>query len=81
MAIVFDNRPTVIGNLMLVTGTWENNDTSVDLSGFLADIIHFDVTANSATEQANPTGFVGTTGHFTESGSDGGRFIAIGHRN
>ena len=39
------------------------------------------VPSPASTEQANPTGFVGTTGHFTESGSDGGRFIAIGHRN
>ncbi len=81
MAIVFDNRPTILGNLMLVTGTWANGDTSVDLSGYLADILHFDVTANSATEQANPTGYVGTTGHFTENASVGGRFIALGHRN
>lgn len=80
MAITFDNRPIVIGSILLLTGTWENGDTSVDCSAHLSEILHFDVTANSATEQANPTGFVGTTGHFTESGSAGGRFIVLGRR-
>jgi len=38
------------------------------------------VTANSATEQANPTGYVTTTCHFTENASVGGRFIILGRR-
>ena len=80
MAIAFDDRPITIGSILLLTGTRANGDTSVDASDFLSEILHFDVTANSATEQANPTGFVGTTGHFTESGSDGGRFIILGRR-
>ena len=80
MAIVFDNRPIVIGSILLLTGTWANGDTSVDASAYLSEILHFDVSANSATEQANPTVFVTTTGHFTESGSDGGRFIIMGRR-
>ena len=41
MAISFDNRPTVFGNLMVVTGTFANGDSSVDLSGYLADIVSF----------------------------------------
>ena len=80
MAINFDDRPITIGSILLLTGTWADGDTSVDASDFLSEVLHFDVTANSATEQANPTGFVGTTCHFTESGSDGGRFIILGRR-
>jgi hypothetical protein len=80
MAIAFDDRPITIGSILLLTGTWANGDTSVDASDYLSEVLHFDVTANSATEQANPTGFVGTTCHFTESGSDGGRFIILGRR-
>jgi len=80
MAINFDDRPITIGSILLLTGTWANGDTSVDASDFLSEVLHFDVTANSATEQANPTGFVGTTCHFTESGGDGGRFIILGRR-
>jgi hypothetical protein len=80
MAIAFDDRPTTLGNLLLLTGTWANGDSSIDASDFLSEILFFDILVNSATEQANPTGFVGTTCHFTESGSDGGRFIILGRR-
>ena len=80
MAINFDDRPITIGSILLLTGTWENGDTEVDASDFLSEILHFDVTANSATEQANPTGFVTTTGHFTEDAGVGGRFIILGRR-
>jgi hypothetical protein len=80
MAISFDDRPITIGSILLLTGTWENGDTSIDASDYLSEILFFDILVNSATEQANPTGFVDTTCHFTESGSDGGRFIILGRR-
>ena len=80
MAITFDNRPITIGSILLLTGTWENGDTEVDASDHLSEILHFDVTANSDTEQANPTGYVTTTGHFTENAAVGGRFIILGRR-
>lgn len=80
MAISFDDRPITIGSILLLTGTWENGDTSIDASDYLSEVLFFDILVNSATEQANPTGFVDTTCHFTESGSDGGRFIILGRR-
>ena len=80
MAIDFDDRPITIGSILLLTGTWANGDTSVDASDYLSEVLHFDVTANSATEQANPTGYVGTMCHFTENASVGGRFIILGRR-
>ena len=80
MAINFDDRPITIGSILLLTGTWANGDTSIDASDYLSEILHFDVTANSATEQANPTGYVTTTCHFTENASVGVRFIILGRR-
>jgi len=81
MAIGFDERPSIIGNLMIVTGTWENGDTSIDLSGFLSEVLMATVIPSSATEQANPVGIVGTTVHFTETGTDDGVWFAIGRRS
>ena len=80
MGIEFDERPTMIGNLIVVTGTWENGDTSIDLSSFMSEVLTATVIPTSATEQANPVGIVGTTVHFTESGGDNGVWFAIGRR-
>lgn len=80
MAIAFDDRPTTLGNLLLLTGTFADGDTSIDASDFLSEVLYFDVIVNSATEQANPVGFVGTTCHFTEDASVGGKFIILGRR-
>jgi hypothetical protein len=34
MAVTFDTRPTAIGDMIMVTGKYEANDTTIDLSGF-----------------------------------------------
>ena len=81
MAISFDNRPTVFGNLMVITGTFANNDTSVDLSGYLADIVSFTAMENDTSARAVVVSYNGTTAYFTEAGTGGGRFMAMGHRN
>ena len=80
MAIGYDERPTAIGNLIVVTGTWENGDTSIDLSSHMSEVLMATVIPSSATEQANPVGIVGSTVHFTESGGDDGVWFAIGRR-
>ena len=84
MAITFDPRPTIIGNLMLVTGTFADGDTSIDFSGHLASLVYGDVIVvggnDNPTEEANPVAN-GTTLHFTEGASLGGRFIGLGFRN
>ena len=81
MAISFDNRPTVFGNLMVITGTFANNDTSVDLSGYLADIVSFTAMENDTSARAVVVSYDGSTAYFTEAGTGGGRFMAMGHRN
>ena len=50
MAIGYDERPTMIGNLTVVTGTWENGDTSIDLSSFLSEILMGTVIPSGTTE-------------------------------
>ena len=78
--VTYVERPTMIGNLIVVTGTWANGDTSIDLSSFMSEVLTATVIPSSATEQANPVGIVGSTVHFTESGSDDGVWFAIGRR-
>ena len=38
MAVTIDNRPTVFGDRMIVTGTFEAGDNEIDLSDFLSEI-------------------------------------------
>ena len=38
MAVTIDSRPTYFGDRMVVTGSYEAGDTSIDLSGLLAEI-------------------------------------------
>ena len=53
MAVGFDTRVHVMGDLMLVTGTWENGDTSIDLSSHLSTVLMAMVCPSTTTEQAN----------------------------
>ena len=38
MAVTIDNRTTVFGDRMIVTGTFEAGDNEIDLSDFLSEI-------------------------------------------
>ena len=80
MTVGFDTRVHVMGDLMLVTGTWENGDESIDLSNHLSTILMAMVCPSTTGEQANAISIVGTTLHFTESGTDGGVWSALGSR-
>ena len=80
MAITIDSRTHIIGDLMLISGTWANGDTSIDVSSHLSSVLMAFVCPSTTTEQANPVSIVGTTIHFTESGSDDGVWSAIGKR-
>ena len=80
MAVTIDTRTHVIGDLMMITGTWENGDTSIDVSSHLSKVFMAFVAPSTTTEQANPVSVVGTTIHFTESGGDDGIWTAIGQR-
>ena len=53
MAVTIDPRPTYFGDRMVVTGSYEAGDTSIDLSNLLASIDFAGV--NPASAQANLT--------------------------
>jgi hypothetical protein len=51
MAVTIDTRPTYFGDRMIVTGSYEAGDTSIDLSGLLVSIDA--VIINSASIQTH----------------------------
>ena len=81
MAFVSDNRPHTLGDLIVITGTVANGDTSADLSDFMTEILS--ATVNPLAGVGGPTGahIVGTTVNFTDPAvAEGGRLFAIGKR-
>lgn len=87
-----DTRPHTLGNLLMVTGTFQNEsvgDTGgiIDLSGLLADIVVCGGNAFSST----PGNGSGTEGVFAlhngstlviqSAGRQAGTWFAMGHRN
>jgi len=83
MAFTSDNRPHTIGDLIAITGTVENGDTSIDLSAFMSEILM--ATCHPLSGVAGPTtgtcSIVGTTVNFNDPGVPaGGRLFALGKR-
>ena len=81
MAFTSDNRPHTMGDLIAITGTVANGDTSADLSAFMSEILMATMTPLAGA--AGPVGVhvVGTTVNFTDPGvSAGGRLFALGKR-
>ena len=83
MAFTSDNRPHTIGDMIVITGTVANGDTSVDLSDFMSEILM--ATAHPLSGVAGPTTgscvIDGTTVKFNDPGvAAGGRLFAIGKR-
>ena len=60
MAITIDTRPTVFGDRLVVTGSYEAGDTSIDLSSQLASIDAITVNPstpnNLSIQDADPAG-------------------------
>ena len=86
-----DTRPTVIGNLIMVTGTWDASGVvtgSIDLTSLLADIVASGVmqTAGSGASGSGVDGaFAQNTGAAALSvtcvSGQSGLWWAMGHRN
>jgi len=74
-----DNRPTVFGNMIVVTGTTANGDTTADLSDYMSEILMAQVQSTTSTGTALTASIVGTTVKFTDLGT-AGRLTAIGKR-
>ena len=81
MAFTSDNRPHTIGDLIAITGTVANGDTSIDLSDFLSEILMAQVQPLNASGTASVAKVAGTTVSFSDiSHADGGRLFALGKR-
>lgn len=84
MAIAIDTRTHVIGDLMMVTGTFgaENDNVEIDLSSHLSKIFHFSALETNTTAQALKSSIAanGTSVHLTEATNAGGVWMAIGQR-
>tara|TARA_B100000575_G_C23001104_1_gene576863 strand:+ start:504 stop:749 length:246 start_codon:yes stop_codon:yes gene_type:complete len=81
MAVTIDERPHVIGDLLMVTGTCASGDTTVDLSSFFSQIVMAQVQATEGTATAVTVAIDadGTGLTWTNLARDG-RFTAIGLR-
>ena len=83
MAFTADNRPHSMGDLVVITGTVANGDTSANLSDFLSVILFGQVCAIGALGAApsNNVGINGTTLNFNDPGvAAGGKLLVIGKR-
>ena len=81
MAITVDSRKHVMGDLVVVTGTFANGDTiAVDLTDHLSKIMLFVCNETDATARAMATSISGTTGYAAEVGAGGGTWFALGQR-
>jgi len=74
-----DDRPSVFGNMIVVTGTTNSGDTTADLSDFMSEILMAQVQSTTSTGTAHTASIVGTTVKFTNLGT-AGRLTAIGKR-
>ncbi len=84
MAVTIDPRPTYMGDRMIVTGTYELGDTSIDLSGLLASIDAVVLTPTAAPGAADPNHInaAGTGVTLTGAGATAnGQFFAVGRRS
>jgi hypothetical protein len=81
MAITIDSRPHVIGDLVIVTGTFANGDTiAIDLSAHLSRIMLFVCNETDSTARALVSSVDGTTAYAVEAGAGGGTWFALGQR-
>lgn len=81
MAVTIDNRPTVFGDRLIITGTYEATDTTIDLSAFLSEIDMVMCCKTGATPApAEAYTIDGTTITMTAATADG-NFMALGRRS
>lgn len=85
MTFTIDPRPTVIGNLLLVTGTFQDDGSrsgGLELTEVIGSLIHVD--ANGLND-ASTVGFPSPAGSVgiqiqCAGGNIAGTWIALGHR-
>ena len=84
MAVTIDSRPTYFGDRMVVTGSYEAGDTSIDLSSLLVEIDWVGINpsaANTAKHQdidiANGTSYAAVTASYLDFATFSGTTITI----
>jgi len=81
MAFTSDNRPHTLGDLLVITGTVANGDTSTDLSAFMSEILMASVSPISGSAAPVESAINGTTVVHADPGvAAGGKLFAIGKR-
>jgi RNA 3'-terminal phosphate cyclase len=81
MAFTSDNRPHTIGDLIAITGTVANGDTSTDLSAFMSEILMATVAPLAPAAAPLELSINGTTVVHADPGvAAGGKLFALGKR-
>ena len=84
MAFTPDARPSAFGNMIVITGTVANGDTSTSLSDYMSEVLFAQVLANKDTAGPTNTTSIHTNGttvvHADPGVAGGGKLFAIGHR-
>ena len=81
MAFTSDNRPHVMGDLIAITGTVENGDTTIDLSDYLSEILSGTCHALSVAGTSSVCTINGTSVVFSDpSRPEGARLFVLGRR-
>lgn len=83
MAFVSDNRPHTLGDLIVITGTIADTDTSAELGDFLSEILGVVVLSNNNSAQplvASIDVTSPTKVNFADPATNGGRIMVFGKR-
>jgi len=78
MAITIDSRMHVMGDLVMVSGTYTAEDATFSLADHLSEI--YSVTMNGATGLATVAAGIDGTDILLVCGSAAGKFTALGKR-
>lgn len=81
MAVTIDNRPTVFGDRLIITGTYEATDTTIDLSAFLSEIDMAMCLRTGATPGAAEAYTIDGTTITLTAATAAGNFMAFGRRS
>ena len=81
MAVTIDNRPTVFGDRVVITGTYEAADTEIDLSDFVSEIDMAQCLRTRATPGPAEAYTIDGTSIKMTAATVAGQFFAIGRRS
>tara|TARA_R100001079_G_C4313979_1_gene96296 strand:- start:218 stop:460 length:243 start_codon:yes stop_codon:yes gene_type:complete len=80
MAVTIENRPHVMGDLVMFTATCESGDTAADFSDLVSDILMAQVQATDGTATALTAAINGGTAIAWTNLGRAGRISVLGKR-